>query len=299
MGAPVCILHHHIGTETAFERGLNITTGRAAYEAQIDRLCRDYDVIGLETLLSGRLPPRPLLMTFDDGFRSVLDVAREILAPRGLPAVFFVNPGLLGPGAISLDSAIAWAANTAGLGAVCRAIGVPVRESIGAVVGQEMAAFGARERSAIKEKILAVFGPPDLGERAPLLQPEDLAALCGLGVEIGNHTMSHVHCRALRADELHEEIVTARATLEALSGRPVRAFSVPYGHERDLTPDLFRVLRDSGYRAIFLVHARSNIARPAPDIWYRTSLHDEKPGDLAQMLRLMPMVRTLKHRLVG
>ena len=299
MGVPACTLHHHVGTETAFERGLNVTSDRLAYEAQIDRICRDYDVIDLDSLLSGRLPRRPLLMTFDDAFRSVLDVAREVLAPRGLPAVFFVNPGLLEPGAISLDSAIAWAAGRVGLETVCREIGIPVRDSVGAVVVQEMAAFGARERAAIRERILAAFGPPDLGGRAPLLRPEDLATLRELGVEIANHTMSHVHCRALGADEIEEEVVAARARLEALSGAPVRAFSVPYGHERDLTPGLLRVLRDSGHRAIFLVHARSNARRPAPDIWYRTSLHDEKPKDLPRMLRLMPMVRTLKHRLVG
>jgi peptidoglycan/xylan/chitin deacetylase (PgdA/CDA1 family) len=297
MGAPVCILHHHIGTETACERGLNVTSARAAYEAQIDRLCRDYDVIDLETLLNGRLPRRPLLMTFDDAFRSVLDVAREVLAPRALPAVFFVNPGLLEPGAVSLDGTIAWAANRAGLAAVCREAGVPVRESIGAVVVEEMAVFGARERTAIKERILAAFGRPDPGERAPLLLPEDLALLRGLGVEIGNHTLTHVHCRALRDDELQDEIVTAKARLEALSGGPVRAFSVPYGHERDLTPALLGVLRDSGHRAIFLVHGRANTARPAPDIWYRTSLHNEKPADLARVLRWMPMARALKHRL--
>ena len=315
MGAPVCILHHHVGRETAFERGLNVTSGRAAYEAQIDRLCLDYDVVDLDALLSGRLPRRPLLMTFDDAFRSVLDVAREVLAPRGLPAVFFVNPGLLEPGAISLDSAIAWAADGAGLAAVCRAIGVPVRDNVGAVVVEEMAAFGARERAAIRDRILATFGPPDPGDlagRAPLLRPGDLAVLRGLGVEIGNHTTSHVHCRALRGralraggpedegeDEFEVEIVQAKRRLEALSGAPVRAFSVPYGHERDLTPELLGVLRDSGHLAIFLVHARSNARRPAPDIWYRTSLHDEKPAELGRMLRLMPTARTLKHRLLG
>ena len=296
MGAPVCILHHHIGAETDFERGLDVTSSPAAYAAQIDRICRHYDVIDLDGLLSGKLPRRPLLITFDDAFRSVLHVARDVLAPRGLPSVFFVNPGLLEPGAISLDSAIAWAANTAGLAAVCREICIPARSSIGAVVVGDMARLGAGERRALKERILARFGPPDLGRRAPLLQPEDLAELRGLGVEIGNHTMSHVHCRALRPDEVETEIVAAKARLELLSGAPVRAFSVPYGHERDLTPELLRALRASGHRAIFLVHARSNARRPAPDIWYRTSLHDEKPGELVRKLWLMPIARSLEHR---
>jgi peptidoglycan/xylan/chitin deacetylase (PgdA/CDA1 family) len=37
----------------------------------------------------------PCLLSFDDGFISNLDVAREILEPRGLQALFFVCPGLM------------------------------------------------------------------------------------------------------------------------------------------------------------------------------------------------------------
>ena len=40
------------------------------------------------------LPARPVLVTFDDGYRSVFDVARPILKRHGIPAVVFVctNP---------------------------------------------------------------------------------------------------------------------------------------------------------------------------------------------------------------
>jgi hypothetical protein len=37
----------------------------------------------------------PCLLTFDDGFTSNLDVARDILGPRRLKALFFVCPGLM------------------------------------------------------------------------------------------------------------------------------------------------------------------------------------------------------------
>lgn len=295
----VCTLHHHIGTEGPFELGLNIASARDAFEAQVDQLQRDYDVIDLDTLLNGRLPRRPLLMTFDDAFRSVLDAARDVLAPRGVPAVYFINPALVGaPGreeAISLDSALAWAANTAGLERLCAAIGIEPCGSLSELIGEEMARRGAEARMTIRAQILDAFGPPDLSVRAPLLREEDLPALRSLGVEIGNHTMTHVHCRALSESERAVEVVEAKARLEALAGAEVRSFSVPYGNERDLTPEMLKVLRASGHRAIFLVHARSNMRRPAPDLWYRTSLHNERPQDLAKKLRYLPLARTLLH----
>jgi len=297
MSAVTCVLHHHIGPESAFERGLGISSTRERYDAQIRRLALDYDVIDLETLLSGNLPRRALLLTFDDAFRSVLDAARDTLAPLGLPSVFFVNPGLLGEDRVSLDSALAWAVDRAGLERVCEAAGVRRCETLAALVTGEMATLGAGERLAIKARVLEAFGPPDLAARAAVLREEDIAAFRDLRVEIGNHTMTHVHCRSLTKEECAEEIVGAKERLEALSGARVRAFSVPYGHERDLTSETLALLRASGHEAIFLVHARSNDRRPAPDVWYRTSLHDETPDQLRWHLRWKPALRTLKRRL--
>lgn len=295
MPAVTCVLHHHIGAESAFERQLGVTTAPEMYEAQIDWIARNYDLIDLDTLLSGKLPKRPMLLTFDDAFRSVRDVARSVLAPRGIKSVFFVNAGLIGGNEISLDSTLTWAAGEVGLDQLCDLIGVPRRDTIGQLVVGDMAAFGAAERAGIKAKVLAAFGPPDLTARAPLLSAEDLRELPGLGVEIGNHTMTHVHCRALSSAEIEREVVEARTQLEALSGTGVRSFSVPYGHEKDLTPEMLKALRASGHEAIFLVHARSNRHRPAPDIWYRTSLRNERPGELKKMLKYLPLLRTVKQ----
>ncbi len=299
MSTVVCALHHHIGGESAFERGLNISSEREIYAAQIDWMGRNFDFIDLDVLLSGRLPRRPLLLTFDDTFRSVLDVVRAVLAPRGIPSVYFINPGLLGDNAISLDSALAWAIAKAGVEVVCDALGVPRRASVAEVILQDMATFGAEKRSEIKARVLAAFGPPDFAGRAPLLDPAELADLPSLGVEIGNHTMTHVHCRALDAAEIETEVVRAKERLEELSKSRIRSFSVPYGHQRDLTPALHAALRASGHEAIFLVHARSNRRRPAPDVWYRTSLHNEAPKELLKSLRYLPAVRSLKQLVLG
>jgi len=284
--------------ESAFERGLDVASSRASYEAQIERMARDYDVIDLDALLSGRLPRRPLVLTFDDVFRSVLDVAREVLAPRGLPAVFFINPGLLGRDAVSFDGALAWAAQTAGLDALCRLLGTGPQPDVGALI-RRLASRSAGERAELKARLFTALGPPDLTDRAPILEEEDLKTLRTLGVEVGNHTMTHVSCRALRPDELEHEVVAAKTRLEAMSGAPVRAFSVPYGNEQDLTPEILKVLRASGHEAIFLVHARSNAYRPAADIWYRVGLKDETPAELPTKLRYAPALRSIKQRLLG
>lgn len=289
------VLHHHIGTESVYERGLDVTTARAAYEAHIDWLTRRYSIVDLDQVLSGDLPPRPLLLTFDDVFRSVLVAVREVLAPRGLPCVCFVNPGLLSDHAISLDSTIVWAVHKAGLEAVCAALELPTRTDVGQVIVHDMAGFSATERTQLRDRLLDRYGPADLSDRAPLMTPDDIRELVTLGAEIGNHTATHVHCRSLTGPELQTEIVAAKAQLETLSAQKVRSFAVPYGHEDDLTQPVLDTLRGSGHDAIFLVHGRSNLRRPASDIWYRTSLLDQTPGKLRQTLTLLPLMRSLKR----
>jgi peptidoglycan/xylan/chitin deacetylase (PgdA/CDA1 family) len=40
------------------------------------------------------LPRRPVLITFDDGYESLLDLARNVLQPRGIPALVFAVTGM-------------------------------------------------------------------------------------------------------------------------------------------------------------------------------------------------------------
>jgi hypothetical protein len=50
----------------------------------------------LEALAAGRpLPSRAVAITFDDGYRDNLDLAAPLLQDLGLPATFFLVPGLL------------------------------------------------------------------------------------------------------------------------------------------------------------------------------------------------------------
>jgi GT2 family glycosyltransferase/peptidoglycan/xylan/chitin deacetylase (PgdA/CDA1 family) len=59
-----------------------------------------FTFVGLHDVLDrsrrAQLPPRSVLLTFDDGYTSLLDGALPVTAPRGIPAVVFVVSGQLG-----------------------------------------------------------------------------------------------------------------------------------------------------------------------------------------------------------
>ena len=72
------------------------------FAAQIDGLAaHGWEFVGLDAVLSwlhggGDLPRRAALVSFDDAYTDLLDVAAPLLAERGIPAVVFAVAGHLG-----------------------------------------------------------------------------------------------------------------------------------------------------------------------------------------------------------
>ena len=73
----------------------------AAFDEQLAQLHElDYTVVSLDDVLAHyrdgtALPPRPVLITFDDGYRDNLEHAAPLLQKHGYPAVVFVPIGYL------------------------------------------------------------------------------------------------------------------------------------------------------------------------------------------------------------
>ena len=69
-----CVLFHDISdTESSFTKGLGVTITRQHFEAALKFITRHYTPVSLQDVIAdsdGRgLPPRPVLVTFDDAYR--------------------------------------------------------------------------------------------------------------------------------------------------------------------------------------------------------------------------------------
>ena len=100
---PLVLMYHGIGEVPATLDPDNLFVPSATFAAQLDRLVeRGWAVIDeagyLAALDGAPTPPRPVLLTLDDGYVSVLERAVPLLAARGLPALCYVSPGLDGRG---------------------------------------------------------------------------------------------------------------------------------------------------------------------------------------------------------
>jgi peptidoglycan/xylan/chitin deacetylase (PgdA/CDA1 family) len=97
-GRAVPILMYH----SLDDSGSVISVSPAAFTQHMRLLAaRGFHCIRLDELIDAwngraRLPPRPVVLTFDDGFANVLEVGLPVLREHGFRATVFAIPGLTG-----------------------------------------------------------------------------------------------------------------------------------------------------------------------------------------------------------
>ena len=159
-----------------------------------------WEVIDLETFLRGlehpeTLPDRAVLLTFDDGCKSITGAALDCLRRFGFAAVVFVPADYIGKTNL-FDS------------------GVEPEETI--------------------------------------CDWDDLKKLEAAGVSIQSHSASHRKFSTLDLEELEQELIGSKATLEAGLGESVTAIAFPFGDSGSDRAETEALLVKAGYRAAFL-----------------------------------------------
>ena len=306
-----CVVFHHISaTESPFTTGMNVSTTPQKFEAALRFLTRYYTPVRLEDILAdveGRgLPPRAVLVTFDDAYASVAEVAAPLCRKFGVPAVYFVNAAFLNNQRLAPDNLVCYVANMLGMETIKAAARtlqraeIPQLHSLSEVFTSFFPSITLLEREAFLEALrrLAGINERRLAEKTALyLTTKELCTLASFDFEIGNHTYSHVHCRSLSQDEFSQEIDRNKAELEAVSSIKVRSFSQPYGSSQDLTGELAGHLERSGHDAVFL---SESVANPrGADPFHLDRVNPRVDGDDSFFLELevLPRLRAVRNRL--
>lgn len=236
-------------------------------------LRRHYSVVSVDDVLRAHrdgapLPPRPLLITFDDGWADNVDYALPALERAGLPALLFVVADAVGARQPFFQERIyaAWRRGVIGvedLVAALRAVGHGIDEpgtderSLRAVI----ACIEALEPEP-RARLLATFAAQlDDGLRH-MVDADDLRRLQAHGVALGLHGKTHTPMT--RAADLDGELSGARAALAAHLGADAPAgdtLSFPHGaHDRAIAERAHA----SGYALAFTSVPVLNPVAPRP-----------------------------------
>lgn len=257
----LCVLNYHRILEHK-DPLLESEPDIATFRWQMAVLARCFNVLPLhhaiELLAKGRMPPRAVCITFDDGYRSVHDLALPILKEFGLPATVFVTSGYIGGGNMWNDRIIEAVQNLPhgqldlselGLGAYSLASLGDRKRTVGKLT-EASKYLPPKARQDLIKRLDALVGE-DL-DHALMLTPEMVVNLDRAGIEIGAHTISHPILTSLEDDSSRIEIEGGKKELEAIIGKPVRLFAYPNGKiGKDFDERHTRMARDAGFTAAF------------------------------------------------
>ena len=208
------------------------------------------------------LPSRPMLITFDDGYRSVFELARPILRRYRIPAAIFVcsNP--------VRDQRLFW------FDAIARKCGESAVSDVRA---------GSADWRELAGRHATVADEDD--PLAPMTR-DHVAQLAAEGFAIGAHTASHAPLAELSSDDQRCELEMCRDALTQWTGLRIDSLAYPWGKRgADYTAESVDLARAAGFRSAFSTHV--GFAAPSQDALERSRfvvMSEVTPAELAHRI---------------
>jgi peptidoglycan/xylan/chitin deacetylase (PgdA/CDA1 family) len=206
----------------------------ARLERQLRTLSLVFHIVPLGELAKPRRNGRRrVALTFDDGLKSNIEVAYPLLRKLGLPATFYVCPGLIESGRWMWNHEARQRLVTLAPQALAE-----FADTVGAPAEVEsFIAWMKRLKLAARQKVEGEIRAATPGFRPTQAQRDefdvaswrDLKALDPGVVTVGSHTMSHPVLTSLVPDEMEAEMRESRTVLERELGREVKHFCYPNG----------------------------------------------------------------------
>jgi peptidoglycan/xylan/chitin deacetylase (PgdA/CDA1 family) len=268
--ADVPILAYHrvcdVEDEDSFPFDIELVSANIAdFRWQMEYVRQNFDPITFETLvkiMDGEMPapPRPIIITFDDGFDDNFQNAFPILSSLDIPATIFLSTGYIG------GEATFWYDRLAHLILRAPAGDVTIEGLTGPI---KLVSDVSSRRKALRSVLTELKLMPNelrlkvlksldikLGSAQSDLASIDsrplhwnqVREMAHFGIEFGSHTVTHPILANLTDDELRFELVRSRRDIEAQIGKTVHAISYPVGGRTAFNDRVRLAANRAGYR---------------------------------------------------
>ncbi len=253
------------------DSGSLVSVSPAIFRSQMEWLARSrFEVIPLseavQYLADGKKPTRPVVaITFDDGYRSLIDHALPQLEAHGFSATVFLVTGCMGGRSKWVERDF------------------PELFELDQDQQNDQKRLIQAARVAFKERIPYFYKLPNNQlesiarqtlnmAQLPLLSWDDARMMMLRGIDFGAHTVTHPFLPTLSKDAAVKEITESRSHIEEQLNTTVKAFCYPYGA---LDEQLKQLTEEAGFTSAFSTDPGINSGcNPTPFSMKRVSIHE-------------------------
>jgi peptidoglycan/xylan/chitin deacetylase (PgdA/CDA1 family) len=203
----------------------------------------------------GQLPERPLIVTFDDGYRDNCTHAFPVLRLHDLPATVYLTTGLIGSSAVFWFEKIAFWIKRSERSSFRFGIKDPVEVHLGAqrrealeTVQSALKLADEQEHAQLMGQLEEQIGQP-LEERhlVEVLSWDEVSDMHRGGIEFGSHSVSHLNLAKISGEYLTAELQDSKRAIESKLGCGVLTVSYPIGMPWAYSGDVCAKARHAGF----------------------------------------------------
>lgn len=255
----VALTYHRVaprGARPDLHPGL-VSADPAGFREQAEWLARHATVVDVAAVLRAAdgqpLPPRSVLITFDDAYADVADHAWPVLRELGLPAVMFVPTGAPDAGTAfwwdRLHAAIELGARPARLLTSVGELQLDTpagRDAAFATIRGHVKALPHDAAMATVDELVADLRGPDIA--SPVLGWAALRRVASEGLALAPHSRTHPVLPAVDDEQLRQELLAPLEDLRRETGEAIPVLAYPSGiHDGRVRA----AAADAGYRLAF------------------------------------------------
>ena len=262
------VTYHHIAEDTPgykYDPGVADATP-AQFRRQMELVAKYCTPVGIDEVVraldGAPLPKNPIMITFDDGYKSCRETALPILQSIGIPAVFFIATGFVNDRTLYWWERIALILSSATKTSAAFTYPIPL-ELAAADPGtmRTLTSIVKDTHSLHLERFLSELAQGFGVEWDPELERmhsndlvmtwDDVRALARAGMNIESHSRQHRVLQTLDPAALAKDLLESKREVEAQIGTPVRAIAYPVGRKISHLPAVRHAVATAGYKLGF------------------------------------------------
>jgi peptidoglycan/xylan/chitin deacetylase (PgdA/CDA1 family) len=260
------LAYHRVVTvenEETFDFDLDlISASEQQFREQMELLSRRFHPIRFREVIDAfergtALPPRPVIVTFDDGYDDNYRTAFPILREFGIPGTFFVSTGHVDTGrAFAYDWLVHMICLTKAERLTIQELGIdeplgdrPQRRALAEQLLDRVKWLDAGVQASIVQRLETEWSMPrDTHKDCRPMTWDQLREMTAAGMEIGSHGVWHNMLAKLPREEMVAEVNRSKASLDRELGVPAEVLSYPVGGFDAYDERVMRAAREAGFK---------------------------------------------------